>query len=141
MEVGVFHEFPSLGGRPDADAFQEAFAIVDAAERWGLDVMWLAELHFDPSRSVLSAPLCVASAIAGRTERIGIGIGGAGAAAGQSASHRRGSGDRRSDQPRPADFRRRPQWGGEDLRGLQRAVRAKPGPVRRNAGYHRAGLG
>jgi len=75
MEVGVFHEFPSLDGRPDADAFREAFAIVDAAEQWGLDVMWLAELHFDPSRSVLSAPLCVASAIAGRTERIGIGIG------------------------------------------------------------------
>jgi alkanesulfonate monooxygenase SsuD/methylene tetrahydromethanopterin reductase-like flavin-dependent oxidoreductase (luciferase family) len=75
MEFGVFHEFPSLVGRSDADAFQEAFAIVDAAEEWGLDVMWLAELHFDPTRSVLSAPLCIASAIAARTSRIGIGIG------------------------------------------------------------------
>jgi alkanesulfonate monooxygenase SsuD/methylene tetrahydromethanopterin reductase-like flavin-dependent oxidoreductase (luciferase family) len=75
MEFGVFHEFPSLVGRSDSDAFQEAFAIVDAAEQWGLDVMWLAELHFDPSRSVLSAPLCIASAIAARTNRIGIGIG------------------------------------------------------------------
>jgi alkanesulfonate monooxygenase SsuD/methylene tetrahydromethanopterin reductase-like flavin-dependent oxidoreductase (luciferase family) len=75
MEFGVFHEFPSLVGRSDADAFHEAFAIVDAAEAWGLDVMWLAELHFDPTRSVLSAPLCIASAIAARTSRIGIGIG------------------------------------------------------------------
>jgi alkanesulfonate monooxygenase SsuD/methylene tetrahydromethanopterin reductase-like flavin-dependent oxidoreductase (luciferase family) len=75
MEFGVFHEFPSLVGRSDADAFREAFAIVDAAEAWGLDVMWLAELHFDPTRSVLSAPLCIASAIAARTSRIGIGIG------------------------------------------------------------------
>jgi alkanesulfonate monooxygenase SsuD/methylene tetrahydromethanopterin reductase-like flavin-dependent oxidoreductase (luciferase family) len=75
MEFGVFHEFPSLVGRSDSDAFHEAFAIVDAAEQWGLDVMWLAELHFDPSRSVLSAPLCIASAIAARTSRIGIGIG------------------------------------------------------------------
>lgn len=75
MEIGVFHEFPSLVGRSDAEAFQEAFAIVDAAEEWGLDVIWLAELHFDPSRSVLSAPLCIASAIAARTRRIGIGIG------------------------------------------------------------------
>jgi alkanesulfonate monooxygenase SsuD/methylene tetrahydromethanopterin reductase-like flavin-dependent oxidoreductase (luciferase family) len=75
MEFGVFHEFPSLVGRSDADAFQEAFAIVDAAEEWGLDVIWLAELHFDPTRSVLSAPLCIASAIAARTRRIGIGIG------------------------------------------------------------------
>ncbi len=75
MEFGVFHEFPSLAGRSDSDAFHDAFAIVDAAEDWGLDVMWLAELHFDPSRSVLSAPLCIASAIAARTSRIRIGIG------------------------------------------------------------------
>lgn len=74
MEFVVYHEFPSLGGRPDSDAFDEAFAMVDAAEEWGLDVMWLAELHFDPERSVLSAPLCVASAIAARTRRINIGI-------------------------------------------------------------------
>jgi alkanesulfonate monooxygenase SsuD/methylene tetrahydromethanopterin reductase-like flavin-dependent oxidoreductase (luciferase family) len=74
MEFGVYHEFPSLDGHPDSDAFDEAFEMVDAAEEWGLDVMWLAELHFDPSRSVLSAPLCVASAIAARTRQIKIGI-------------------------------------------------------------------
>ena len=74
MEFGIYHEFPSLEGHSDADAFDEAFAMVDAAEAWGLDVMWLAELHFDPARSVLSAPLCVASAIAARTRRIKIGI-------------------------------------------------------------------
>jgi alkanesulfonate monooxygenase SsuD/methylene tetrahydromethanopterin reductase-like flavin-dependent oxidoreductase (luciferase family) len=74
MEFGVFHEFPSLIGRPDAEAFAEAFDIVDGAERWGLDAMWLAELHFDPARSVLSAPMCIASAIAARTKRIRIGV-------------------------------------------------------------------
>jgi alkanesulfonate monooxygenase SsuD/methylene tetrahydromethanopterin reductase-like flavin-dependent oxidoreductase (luciferase family) len=74
MEFGIYHEFPSLDGHPDSDAFDEAFAMVDAAEEWGLDVMWLAELHFDPARSVLSAPLCVASAIAARTRQIKIGI-------------------------------------------------------------------
>ncbi len=74
MEFGVYHEFPSLDGRPDSVAFDEAFSMVDAAEQWGLDVMWLAELHFDPARSLLSAPLCVASAIAARTRRIKIGI-------------------------------------------------------------------
>src|ERR1700760_2994613 len=74
MEFGVYHEFPSLDGRPDSEAFDEAFAMVDAAEEWGLDVMWLAELHFDPARSVLSAPLCIASAIAARTHQIKIGI-------------------------------------------------------------------
>lgn len=74
MEFGVYHEFPSLDGHPDSVAFDQAFAMVDAAEEWGLDVMWLAELHFDPARSVLSAPLCVASAIAARTRNIKIGI-------------------------------------------------------------------
>jgi len=74
MEFGIFHEFPSLPGRPDADAFAEAFDIVDGAERWGLDAIWLAELHFDPERSVLSAPMCIAGAIAARTQRIKIGI-------------------------------------------------------------------
>ena len=74
MEFGVFHEFPSLAGRPDAEAFAEAFDIVDGAERWGLDVLWLAELHFDPERSILSSPMCIASAIAARTRRIKIGV-------------------------------------------------------------------
>lgn len=75
MEFGVYHEFPSLAGNPDTLAFEGAFDLVEAADEWGLDIMWLAELHFDPERSVLSAPLCVASAAAARTRRIRIGIG------------------------------------------------------------------
>jgi alkanesulfonate monooxygenase SsuD/methylene tetrahydromethanopterin reductase-like flavin-dependent oxidoreductase (luciferase family) len=74
MEFGMFHEFPSLPGRAESEAFDEAMEQVDAAERWGLDVMWLAELHFEPRRSVLSAPLSIASAIAARTRRMKIGI-------------------------------------------------------------------
>ena len=74
MEFGMFHEFPSLPGRTESEAFDEAIEQVDAAERLGLDVMWLAELHFEPRRSLLSAPLSIASAIAARTRRIKIGI-------------------------------------------------------------------
>ncbi len=74
MEFGMFHEFPSLPGRSESEAFDEAMDQVDAAERLGLDVMWLAELHFEPRRSLLSAPLSIASAIAARTRRIKIGI-------------------------------------------------------------------
>src|SRR5215831_2771801 len=72
MEVGVFHEFPRRPGQSEAEAFAEGFALVDAAERWGLDVPWLAELHLSTS-SVLASPLALAAAIAGRTERIRIG--------------------------------------------------------------------
>src|SRR5438552_11903402 len=74
MEFGMFHQFPAIPGRSQREAFEEAFAQIDAAERWGLDVMWLAELHFDPQRSLLSAPLSIASAVAARTDRIKIGI-------------------------------------------------------------------
>ena len=74
MEFGMFHEFPSLPGRSESEAFDEAMAQVDAAEGLGLDVMWLAELHFEPRRSVLAAPLSIASAIASRTRRMKIGI-------------------------------------------------------------------
>jgi alkanesulfonate monooxygenase SsuD/methylene tetrahydromethanopterin reductase-like flavin-dependent oxidoreductase (luciferase family) len=74
MEFGMFHEFPTHGARPHAECFDEAWAQVDAAENWGLDALWLAELHFAPERSVLAAPLTIASAIAARTRRIKIGI-------------------------------------------------------------------
>ena len=74
MEFGMFHEFPSMPGRGETEMFDEAMAQVDAAERWGLDVMWLAEIHFAPERTYLAAPLAIASAIAARTRRMKIGI-------------------------------------------------------------------
>ncbi|HUA56488.1 MAG TPA: LLM class flavin-dependent oxidoreductase [Candidatus Sulfotelmatobacter sp.] len=74
MEFGMFHEFPTQAGRSDNEAFTLAMEQVDAAERWGLHAMWLAELHFNPARSVLSFPLGLAAAIAARTERMKIGM-------------------------------------------------------------------
>jgi len=74
MEFGMFHEFRCAPGGTHAEAFAAAFAEIDAAERLGLDVIWLSELHMDPARSVLASPLTVASAVAVRTSRIRIGI-------------------------------------------------------------------
>jgi alkanesulfonate monooxygenase SsuD/methylene tetrahydromethanopterin reductase-like flavin-dependent oxidoreductase (luciferase family) len=74
MEFGIFHEFQCAQGQTEKQAFRESMAQVEAAERGGLDTVWLAEIHFSPGRSVLSAPMTVASAIAGRTERLKIGI-------------------------------------------------------------------
>ena len=74
MEFGMFHQFPVVPGQTETDAFEQAFEQVDAAERYGLDAMWLAELHVDPARSVLAAPMTIASAVAARTRRIKIGI-------------------------------------------------------------------
>ena len=74
MEFGMFHEFQRRPGQTEAQAFTESFEQVDEAEAAGLDVMWLAELHTSPDRSVLAAPLSIASAIATRTQRMKIGI-------------------------------------------------------------------
>src|SRR5439155_13777320 len=75
FEFGMFHEFQCPAGKSQPDAFAESFAQVDAAERWGLDAMWLAEIHVAPERSVCAVPLTIASAIAARTSRIKIGTG------------------------------------------------------------------
>jgi alkanesulfonate monooxygenase SsuD/methylene tetrahydromethanopterin reductase-like flavin-dependent oxidoreductase (luciferase family) len=74
MELGMFHEFPSMPGRGETEMFDESMEQIDAAERWGLDAMWLAEIHFAPERTYLSSPLAIASAIAARTQRMKIGI-------------------------------------------------------------------
>jgi len=74
MHFGSFMEFGLRDGGSAEDAFREAFALVDASEAWGLDCIWLAEFHFTPDRSVLSSPIVTASAIAGRTERIRVGL-------------------------------------------------------------------
>ena len=74
MHFGIFMEFGSRPELSEAESFQEGFRLVDAAENWGLDGVWLAELHFNPVRSVLSSPIVVASSIATRTRRLRIGM-------------------------------------------------------------------
>jgi alkanesulfonate monooxygenase SsuD/methylene tetrahydromethanopterin reductase-like flavin-dependent oxidoreductase (luciferase family) len=74
MNFGIFTDFHMRDGKSQADAFKEAFAQVDTAEALGIDSVWLAELHFQPKRSVLASPIVIASAIAARTQRLRMGI-------------------------------------------------------------------
>jgi len=74
MDFGIFMEFENRSAAGQAVAFQEGFHLVDDAEAWGLDIVWLGEMHFTPARSVLSAPIAVASAIATRTRRVRVGL-------------------------------------------------------------------
>jgi alkanesulfonate monooxygenase SsuD/methylene tetrahydromethanopterin reductase-like flavin-dependent oxidoreductase (luciferase family) len=70
--IGLFLE-ELREGATDGAFFQELLETVDAAEAWGLDGIWLGEIHFLPSRSILSSPLVVAAALAARTRRLCIG--------------------------------------------------------------------
>src|SRR5882672_1702106 len=72
MDFGIFTE-QIRRGSSQGDAFRELFELVDAGETWGLDVVWLAEMLVNPARSVLSAPLLVASWIVARTKRLRVG--------------------------------------------------------------------
>jgi alkanesulfonate monooxygenase SsuD/methylene tetrahydromethanopterin reductase-like flavin-dependent oxidoreductase (luciferase family) len=72
MEFGVFHEFLSAGATQPV-SFAQSFEQIAAAEAWGLDIVWLAEIHMNPTRCLVSAPLTVLSAIAAKTTRIRLG--------------------------------------------------------------------
>jgi alkanesulfonate monooxygenase SsuD/methylene tetrahydromethanopterin reductase-like flavin-dependent oxidoreductase (luciferase family) len=72
MRFGIFLE-ERRSGSSEAAAFREGLELVDAAEAWGLDDVWLGEIHFNPTRSVQSAPIALASFIAARTRRVRVG--------------------------------------------------------------------
>ena len=72
MQFGVFAE-QTRRGASQVESFREMFDLVEAGESWGLDVFWLAEMLVNPGRSVLSAPLLVASWIVSRTRRLRVG--------------------------------------------------------------------
>jgi alkanesulfonate monooxygenase SsuD/methylene tetrahydromethanopterin reductase-like flavin-dependent oxidoreductase (luciferase family) len=72
LHFGIFlEERRRVGG--EGAALQEAIELAEAAEAWGLDGVWLGEIHFNPARSVQSAPIALASFIAARTRRVRIG--------------------------------------------------------------------
>ena len=85
MNLGLMMECDYREGSTQQEAFQEAFAQAEAAEKLGLDGVWLAERHFAAPRgpldaqgagipSIVSVPLIMASAIAARTQTVRIGV-------------------------------------------------------------------
>jgi alkanesulfonate monooxygenase SsuD/methylene tetrahydromethanopterin reductase-like flavin-dependent oxidoreductase (luciferase family) len=76
MEFGWYHEFHRQNeGQSDTDAMAQGIDQMVQAEAWGLDSIWLAEIHQQSTRSVLTAPLTVLAAIAARTTRLKLGTG------------------------------------------------------------------
>src|SRR6185369_7731416 len=72
VHFGIFVE-EMRHGASQPSAFRDVFELADRAEAWGVDCLWLGEIHFTPVRSVISASLQVASAIASRTKRLHVG--------------------------------------------------------------------
>ena len=85
MHVGLVMECDYRYGDTEQAAFDEAFAMAEAAEIGGLDGVWLAERHFAAPRSpldtggagipsVVSAPLIISSAIVARYQHLRVGV-------------------------------------------------------------------
>lgn len=74
MDFGIFMDFYRTRGLTQNEVFKQAFELVDLAEETGLDSVWLGESHFNPNRSVLSAPIVVAGSVASRTKRLRVGM-------------------------------------------------------------------
>ena len=49
MDFGIFMEFEIRRGGDQATAFREGFDVVDAAEAWGLDGVWLGTREVMPA--------------------------------------------------------------------------------------------
>lgn len=76
MEFGWYHEFHrQADGQSDTDAIAQGIDQMVQAEAWGMDSIWLAEIHQQSARSVLTAPLTMLAAIAGRTTTLKLGTG------------------------------------------------------------------
>ena len=85
MHVGLVMECDYRYGETEEAAFDEAFAMAEAAEMGGLEGVWLAERHFAAPRSpldtagagipsVVSAPLIISSAIVARYQSLRVGV-------------------------------------------------------------------
>ena len=85
MHIGLVMECDYRYGETEEAAFDEAFAMAEAAEMGGLDGVWLAERHFAAPLSpldtagagipsVVSSPLIISTAIVARYERLRVGV-------------------------------------------------------------------
>jgi alkanesulfonate monooxygenase SsuD/methylene tetrahydromethanopterin reductase-like flavin-dependent oxidoreductase (luciferase family) len=72
VHFGLFVE-EMRQGASQATAFRDIFETAERADALGIDCVWLGEIHFTPTRSVISASLQVASSIATRTRRLRVG--------------------------------------------------------------------
>lgn len=72
MRVGAFILAAQFPGQGQGEALHRAVRTADAAERAGLDSVWIAEHHFVPY-GVCPSAITLAGLLLGRTRRIGVG--------------------------------------------------------------------
>ena len=74
MKVSLFTEIQCPSGKLPASLIEDFLEQAELADRTGFDGFWIAELHFTPPFSVLSAPYVVLGAASQRTKRLRLGV-------------------------------------------------------------------
>lgn len=73
MRFGFFDQLPCADSQTESQRYQDILAQIELGDQLGFDTVWLGELHFGRSSSILAAPLMVLAAAAQRTTRIRLG--------------------------------------------------------------------
>ena len=73
MRFGFFDQLPCAASQSESQRYQDILAQIVLGDGLGFDTVWLGELHFGPSSSILACPLMVLAAAAQRTQRIRLG--------------------------------------------------------------------
>jgi alkanesulfonate monooxygenase SsuD/methylene tetrahydromethanopterin reductase-like flavin-dependent oxidoreductase (luciferase family) len=73
MRFGFFDQLPCAPEFTEAQRYRDIIAQIELGDRLGYDTVWLGELHFSRSFSILADPLMVLAAAAQRTTRIRLG--------------------------------------------------------------------
>ena len=73
MRFGFFDQLPCADSQSESQRYQDILAQVELGDALGFDTVWLGELHFGRSSSILACPLMVLAAAAQRTKRIRLG--------------------------------------------------------------------
>jgi alkanesulfonate monooxygenase SsuD/methylene tetrahydromethanopterin reductase-like flavin-dependent oxidoreductase (luciferase family) len=73
MRFGFFDQLPCADSQSERQRYQNILDQIVWGDALGFDTVWLGELHFGRSSSILAAPLMVLAAAAQRTSRIRLG--------------------------------------------------------------------
>src|SRR5882762_9966934 len=73
MRFGFFDQLPCASGFSEQQRYRDIMAQIELGDELGFDTVWLGELHFSRTFSILADPLMVLAAAAQRTTRIRLG--------------------------------------------------------------------
>jgi alkanesulfonate monooxygenase SsuD/methylene tetrahydromethanopterin reductase-like flavin-dependent oxidoreductase (luciferase family) len=73
MRFGFFDQLPCASGFSEQQRYRDIMAQIELGDELGFDTVWLGELHFSRTFSILADPLMVLAAAAQRTNRIRLG--------------------------------------------------------------------